>query len=241
MSDRSGQSTENALDSFWRPFTPNRLFKASPQIIESAEGLYYQTKQGSRIIDGVSGLWCCNLGHGREELVEAATRQMQKLDYAPSYQVGHDLPFALAERLLGYLPDEFGQVFFVNSGSEAAETAMKIALAWHQLQGNHHKVRLVGREKGYHGAGFGAISVGGIENNRRLFPNLIQYSSLLPAINNKPFTKGEPPADNGQANALLEIIAEHSVLLVLILWRVLWLWLVWIFVRMKVCISGQIL
>ena len=208
MSDMSGQVCR--LDSFWMPFTSNRLFKASPQIIESAEGLYYQTKQGDRVLDGASALWCCNLGHGRKEIIEAATRQLQKLDYAPSYQLGHDLPFILAERLLGYLPDEFGQVFFVNSGSEAAETAMKIALAWHQLQGNDQKVRLVGRQKGFHGAGFGAISVGGIENNRRLFPNLLQHTSLLPAIHNPPFVRGEPPADTNQADALLDIIAEHS-------------------------------
>ena len=153
-------------DPLWMPFTSNRFFKDSPQIISSASGLYYQSKDGRDILDGISGLWCCALGHGREEISEAVSRQLQVLDFAPSYQVGHDLPFQLAERLLDYLPDQFSQAFFVNSGSEACETALKIALAYQQSRGKHDKIRLIGREMGFHGAGFGAISVGGIPNNQ---------------------------------------------------------------------------
>ena len=211
MSELSGQDSYNHPgDAFWMPFTANRLFKPAPQIITSASGLFYQSKQGHKILDGSSGLWCCNLGHGREDIINAASRQLKKLDYAPCYQIGHELPFQLAERLLKYLPDAFGQVFFVNSGSEAAETAMKIALAFQQLRGHSDRVKLVGREKGFHGAGFGAISVGGIENNCRLFPNLLKHTLLLPAIKNAPFIKGEPPADPFQEKALEDVVNEHT-------------------------------
>ena len=212
MSDLSGiNASDQKSNAFWMPCTANRLFKPSPQLVTSASGLFFTSDKGHQILDGSSGLWCCSLGHGREEIVNAATRQLRTLDYAPSYQVGHELPFRLSERLLSYLPDSFGQVFYVNSGSEAAETAMKIALAWHQLEGRRDKVQLVGREKGFHGAGFGSISVGGIENNRRLFPNLLKHTSLLPAIKSTPFTRGEPSADPAQERELEAFFNESAV------------------------------
>ena len=211
MQRQDRYQSDGKYDSFWMPFTSNRFFKDSPQIIASAKGLYYQTHDGKSVIDGISGLWCSSLGHGRKEITEAVTHQLEHLDYAPSYQIGHQLPFALADRLLGYLPDSFGQVFFVNSGSEACETALKIALAYQQSRGKKNKTLLIGRELGFHGAGMGAISVGGITNNKKLFPNLLPDVAHLPSIANQQcFIKGEPEGDLLQANALIDLIHMHS-------------------------------
>ncbi len=210
------QHYDSFWNAFWMPFTSNKLFKSSPRLISKASGIYYYSEHGHKILDGTCGLWCCNLGHGRPEIINAVSKQLQTLDYAPSFQVGHELPFALANRLLSYLPENFTQAFFVNSGSEATETALKMALAYHQLNGNTGKKRLIGRELGYHGAGFAAISVGGIENNRRLFPNLLQYTDHLPSLRTEQtdeshfFTRGEPDTDNTKADALLDIIARHG-------------------------------
>ncbi len=193
------------------PFSTNRLYKASPQILREAEGLYFKSDSGHQVLDAVSGLWCCSLGHGRKEIADAVYQQLCTLDYAPSYQLSHELPFKLSRRLLNYLPDDFSQVFYVNSGSEAAETALKMALAYHQLSGKTEKVRLIGRELGYHGAGFGAISVGGIPNNSRLFPNQLQFTDRLPvARGNTPFIQGEPEQDDTQAEKLLDLIDQYS-------------------------------
>ncbi|KEQ19278.1 aminotransferase class III-fold pyridoxal phosphate-dependent enzyme [Endozoicomonas numazuensis] len=211
MSKANGGLTEEELKSFWMPFSTNRLYKAAPHFLREASGLYFKSDKGQRVMDAVSGLWCCSLGHGRKEIAQAVYEQLCTLDYAPSYQLSHELPFKLSRRLLNYLPDDFSQVFYVNSGSEAAETALKMALAYHQLSGKTEKVRLIGRELGYHGAGFGAISVGGIPNNSRLFPNQLQFTDRLPvARGDNPFIKGEPERDDTQAEKLLELIEKYS-------------------------------
>ena len=211
MPDIQQPSNSSRLDAFWMPFSANRRFKQSPRLITQAQGLYYTLDNGQRVLDAISGLWCCSLGHGHQEIATAVYKQVSKLDYSPSYQISHELPFQLSERLLSYLPESFGQTFFVNSGSEAAETAMKMALAYQQLRGKKDKVILIGREAGYHGAGFGAVSVGGIANNTRYCPNLLQYSDKLPAITSAlKFSKGEPPEDQSQADALLALIDKHT-------------------------------
>ena len=164
----SNEVIEN-LDNFWMPFTANRQYKAKPKVLVSAEGMYYQSDDGRKILDGTAGLWCCNAGHSRCEITAAVTQQIAQLDYAPTFQLGHPLAFQLAERLSSLAPADLNKVFFTNSGSEAVDTALKIALAYHQANGDHNRTRLIGREKGYHGVGFGGISVGGISNNRKAF------------------------------------------------------------------------
>ncbi len=211
MPDVQQPSNLTRLDAFWMPFSANRDFKQSPRLITEAQGLHYTLDNGQKVLDAISGLWCSSLGHGNKEIAQAVYEQIGKLDYSPSYQISHELPFKLSERLLSYLPDSFGQTFFVNSGSEAAETAMKMALAYQQLRGKKDKVCLIGREMGYHGAGFGAISVGGIPNNTRYCPNLLQHVDKLPAVSSKfKFHKGEQPEDKSQADALLALIDKHS-------------------------------
>ncbi|MRI33570.1 aspartate aminotransferase family protein [Endozoicomonas sp. OPT23] len=211
MPEAQPSTESNRLDSFWMPFSANRNFKQSPKLLTEGQGLFYTLDDGSKVLDAISGLWCSSLGHGNKEIAQAVYEQIGKLDYSPSYQITHELPFKLSERLLNYLPDSFGQTFFVNSGSEAAETAMKMALAYQQLRGKKNKVRLIGREMGYHGAGFGAISVGGIPNNTRYCPNLLQHTDKLPAaLSDLKFNKGEPPEDHRQADALLGLIDKYS-------------------------------
>jgi beta-alanine--pyruvate transaminase len=143
------------LDEFWMPFTANRQFKARPRLLESAEGMFYTDTDGRQILDGTAGLWCCNAGHGRKEITEAVSRQIGKMDFAPTFQMGHPLPFELAERLAAIAPPGLDRVFFTNSGSESVDTALKIALAYHRANGQASRTRLIGREMGYHGVGFG--------------------------------------------------------------------------------------
>jgi len=158
-----------SLDEFWMPFTANRQYKAKPKVLVAAEGMYYRSDDGREILDGTSGLWCCNAGHGRKTITEAVHQQISQLDFAPTFQIGHPLAFNLAERLSSIAPEGLNKVFFTNSGSESVDTALKIALAYHQARGDKNRTRLIGREKGYHGVGFGGISVGGIANNRKAF------------------------------------------------------------------------
>ncbi|WP_461534671.1 omega-aminotransferase AptA [Spongorhabdus nitratireducens] len=201
--------TAAELNAWWMPFSANRLFKDSPRLITAAEGAYYITDDGNRVLDGICGLWCTNLGHSRSEITAAIQQSLSQLDYAPSFQLGHPAAFTLADKLLKLAPAGFGQVFFTNSGSEACDTALKIALTYHQLQGDTERTHLVGRKQGYHGAGFGGLSVGGINNNARLIKNRLEDVSLLPLPRSeKCFIKGAPPADPHQAEALLEIIQQ---------------------------------
>jgi beta-alanine--pyruvate transaminase len=181
------------LDAYWMPFSANRQFKAAPRLMTGAKGMYYTSVDQRQVLDATAGLWCCNAGHGRERIVSAVSAQIQQLDYAPSFQMGHPLPFALAERLTALSPAGLDHVFFTNSGSESVDTALKIALAYHRANGEGGRTRLIGREKGYHGVGFGGISVGGLVNNRKFFGTLLAGVDHLRHtldIERNAFTKG---------------------------------------------------
>ena len=162
-------ATPEQTDAFWMPFTANRQFKKTPRLLASAEGMYYRSTDGREILDGTGGLWCVNAGHARPRIVQAIQQQAATLDFAPTFQMGHPLPFVLAERLAEIAPEGLNHVFFTNSGSESVDTALKIALAYHRIRGEGQRTRLIGREKGYHGVGFGGIAVGGMVNNRKFF------------------------------------------------------------------------
>ena len=156
------RSVPNDLDAWWLPFTANRSFKQRPRMVARAKGMYYYTPEGREVIDGSAGLWCCNAGHNRDEITAAIQTQAAELDYSPAFQFGHAGGFALASRLAELAPGDLDHVFFCNSGSEAVDTALKIALAYWNVKGQGSRTRLIGRERGYHGVGFGGISVGGI-------------------------------------------------------------------------------
>jgi beta-alanine--pyruvate transaminase len=193
------------------PFSANRKFASQPKMIEGGEGMYYTTEDGRQIIDGTAGLWCCNAGHSRPEIVEAVSSQIKKLDYAPSFQLGHPKAFELAERLVALSPATLDHVFFTNSGSESVDTALKIALAYQQLRGKGQKQRLIGREKGYHGTGFGGISVGGLGNNKRFFGTALATDHLPHTLNSEnAFSRGLPEANKNQLAELEAIVALHD-------------------------------
>ncbi len=183
------------LDPYWMPFTANRSFKQTPRLFASAKDMHYTTVDGRKVLDGVAGLWCVNAGHCRPKIVEAIQREAANMDYGPSFQMGHPLPFKVAERLKKMLPGDLDYTFFTNSGSEAADTALKIALAYHRARGEGHRRILIGRERGYHGAGFGGISVGGMPANRKAFGNLLPAVDHLPHthdLEHNRFSKGQP-------------------------------------------------
>jgi beta-alanine--pyruvate transaminase len=207
------QAGDARLDAFWMPFTANRDFKAAPRMLARAEGMHYWTPEGRRILDGAAGLWCVNAGHCRKPIVEAIARQAAELDFAPTFQMGHPLAFELANRLLGILPGDYGQVFFCNSGSEAVDSALKIALAWHRMRGEGQRTRLIGRERGYHGVGFGGISVGCIVSNRKFFGPLIPGVDHLPHthdLEHNAFSRGQPRWGAHLADELEKILALHD-------------------------------
>ena len=158
------------LENLWMPFSANRSFKARPRLMNEAKGMYYKKVDETLVLDGTSGLWCCNAGHNHPKIVQAIQSQAGKLDYAPSFQMGHPLGFKAAEKLLSFSPSsDFQYVFFTNSGSESVDTALKIALGYQQHRGKKDKKILVGRERAYHGVGFGGISVGGLPLNKKHF------------------------------------------------------------------------
>ena len=213
----SGQSAAiaipNDLESFWLPFTPNRAFKASPRLIARAKGMNYYTPEGRAVLDGTAGLWCTNAGHNRDPIVAAIRAQAAELDYAPAFQFAHPKAFELASRVAALAPGALDYVFFTNSGSEAVDTALKIALAYHNVRGEGARARLIGRERGYHGVGFGGISVGGIVNNRKFFGALLAGVDHLPATYDRErqaFSKGEPEWGAHFADALEQIVALHD-------------------------------
>ena len=203
----------NNLDQFWMPFTANRQFKAKPRLLESAAGMYFTSSDGRQVLDGTAGLWCCNAGHGRREITEAVSKQIAKLDFAPTFQMGHPLPFELAERLAEIAPKGLNKVFFTNSGSESADTALKIALAYQRAIGQGTRTRLIGRELGYHGVGFGGISVGGMVNNRRAFglqlPGVDHLPHTLDVARNA-FSKGLPEFGVEKADELERLVTLHG-------------------------------
>src|SRR5579863_6755368 len=203
----------NDLDAFWLPFTPNRAFKRAPRFITRAKDMHYFTPDGRAVLDGLAGLWCTNAGHNRDPIVAAIKRQAEELDYAPAFQFAHPLAFELASRIATLAPGDLDHVFFTNSGSEAVDTALKIALAYHNVRGEGARTRLIGRERGYHGVGFGGISVGGIVNNRKFFGTLLAGVDHLPATysrEHQAFTKGEPEWGAHLADELERIVALHG-------------------------------
>jgi beta-alanine--pyruvate transaminase len=203
----------NDLEAFWLPFTPNRAFKRAPRLIARAKDMHYFTPDGRAVLDGTAGLWCTNAGHNRDPIVAAIARQAQELDYAPAFQFAHPKAFELASRVAALAPADLDRVFFCNSGSEAVDTALKIALAYHNVRGEGARTRLIGRERGYHGVGFGGISVGGIVNNRKYFGSLLTGVDHLPATysrEHQAFTKGEPEWGAHLADELQRIIALHD-------------------------------
>ncbi len=171
------------LESLWMPFTHNRLFKKQPRVVTQGDGMHYTTADGRRILDGLSGLWCCNAGHRHPAIVEAVRQQLDTLDYAPPFQTMHDRAFELAAKLAKLAPEGLDRVFFSNSGSEAVDTALKIALAYHRARGEGSRFRFIGRAKGYHGVGFGGISVGGMPANRKAFA-----PAMIPGVDHLPHT-----------------------------------------------------
>jgi beta-alanine--pyruvate transaminase len=203
----------NDLAAWWLPFTPNRAFKARPRLIARAKGMHYYTPDGRAILDGAAALWCCNAGHNRDEIVAAIQAQAAELDFAPAFQFGHPKAFALASRIAALAPGDLDHVFFTNSGSEAVDTALKIALAYWNVSGQGSRTRLIGRERGYHGVGFGGISVGGIVNNRKFFGSLLAGVDHLPHTYNRAeqaYSRGEPEWGGHLAEALEPIIALHD-------------------------------
>ncbi|HML15253.1 MAG TPA: aspartate aminotransferase family protein [Xanthobacteraceae bacterium] len=203
----------NDLDAFWLPFTPNRAFKRGPRLIARAKDMYYFTPDGRAVLDGLAGLWCSNAGHNRDPIVAAIQRQAATLDYAPAFQFAHADAFELASRVAALAPADLNRVFFCNSGSEAVDTALKIALAYHNVRGEGSRTRLVGRERGYHGVGFGGISVGGIVNNRKFFGSLLTGVDHLPATysrEHQAFAVGEPEWGAHLADDLERIVALHD-------------------------------
>jgi beta-alanine--pyruvate transaminase len=195
------------------PFTANRQFKSAPRMLARAEGMHYWTPDDRQILDGCAGLWCVNAGHGRREITEAVARQIAILDYAPPFQMGHPLAFELANALVEIAPKGMDHVFFTNSGSESVDTALKIALAWHRVRGDAARTRLIGRERGYHGVGFGGISVGGMVNNRKYFGALLPGVDHLrhthdPARN--AYSRGLPAHGAELADDLERLVALHD-------------------------------
>lgn len=203
-----------SLDSFWMPFTPNREFKASPRMVSSASGVTYQTEDGKTILDGTSGLWCVGAGHRHPKISEAMKAQIDVLDYASSFQVGHPGAFKLTDRIASLAPAGLDRVFLVNSGSEACDTAMKLALAYWRVRGEGQRNLFVGRERGFHGVGFGGISVGGMVNNRNAFGTSLLRSDHLRATwdpSTQAFVKGQPEHGVEMADELENrIIALHG-------------------------------
>ncbi len=199
------------LDAHWMPYTGNRDFKANPRMMVAAKGCYYTDQNGKQIFDGLSGLWCCGLGHGRTEITEAVSHQMATLDYSPAFQFGHPLSFELANRLKQLTPDGLDYVFFTGSGSESADTSLKMARAYWRAKGQAGKTRLIGREKGYHGVNFGGISVGGIMANRKVFGQGIEADHIAHTqLASNAFSRGMPDKGAEVADDLLRLIALHD-------------------------------
>ncbi|MDG1162465.1 MAG: aspartate aminotransferase family protein [Burkholderiales bacterium] len=197
----------------WLPFTPNRQFKASPRLIHKAQGMFYETMEGKEILDGISGLWCVNAGHAREPIIKAIQKQARDLDYITAFNMAHPLQFQAAEMIANLAPEGLDTVFFTNSGSEAIDTALKMALGYHRAKGEHRH-RLVGRERGYHGVGFGGISVGGMTPNRKVFsPALIPGVDHISHTHNpekNAYSKGQPHWGAHLAEDLERIVMLHD-------------------------------
>jgi beta-alanine--pyruvate transaminase len=207
------ESVPNNLEAFWMPFTSNRQFKSKPRLFAGAKDMHYTTVDGRKVLDGTAGLWCVNAGHGRTQIIEAVRDQVGRLDYAPAFQMGHPAVFEFAARLTNLLGADFDHVFFTNSGSESVDTALKIAIAYHRVRGEGTRTRLIGRERGYHGVGFGGISVGGIVANRKTFGSLLTGVDHLPHTHNpakNAFSRGLPEHGVELADELERLVTLHD-------------------------------
>lgn len=216
MTDNTARQLEHDLpdlESYWMPFTGNRFFKQNPRVISRAQGMHCWTHDGKQLLDAVAGLWCCNAGHCHPKIVEAIKSQAETLDYAMAFQIGHPTVFELANRLTDMAPEGIDYAFFVNSGSEAVDTSLKMALAYHRLRGQGERTRFIGREKGYHGVGFGGISVGGLSPNRKMFGAMLPGTDHLPHthdIERNAFSKGLPEFGIERADELENICQLHD-------------------------------
>ena len=211
--DIDAKQAPNDLEAFWIPFTANRSFKKRPRLVVSAKDMHYTAANGHKVLDGCAGLWCINAGHNRAPVVEAIRRQAGEMDFAPSFQFSHPQAFTLAARITELAPGDLDHVFFCNSGSEAVDTALKIALAYHNVTGNASRTRLIGRERGYHGVGFGGISVGGMVANRKQFGTALGGTDHLASTYNREkqaFSKGEPEWGAELADELERLVALHD-------------------------------
>ena len=201
------------LDAYWMPFTANRQFKSAPRLVSKAEGMYFTTPEGRRVLDGVAGLWCVNAGHARPRITQAIQAQAAELDFAPPFQMAHPKVFELAERLVELTPDGLEKVFFTNSGSESVETALKMALAYHRVRGEGQRTRRIGRERGYHGVNFGGISVGGMVGNRKMFGAMLSGVDHIRHTHDpvrNAFTRGQPEHGAELADDLERMVALHD-------------------------------
>ncbi|MDP2708121.1 MAG: aspartate aminotransferase family protein [Burkholderiales bacterium] len=202
------------LQALWKGFTANRQFKAAPRMFVSAKDMHYTTDDGRQVLDGTAGLWCVNAGHCRLPIVDAIKRQLDTMDYSPAFQMGHPGEFRVADLIAQLAPGDLDHVFFANSGSEAVDSALKIALAYHRARGEGHRNVLIGRERGYHGVGFGGISVGGIPANRKVYGSLLPRVDHLPHTHNlekNAFSRGQPAWGAHLADDLeTRIVALHD-------------------------------
>jgi len=212
MNDRATlPSLENSA--FFMPFSMNRHFKKAPRLMSRAEGVYYYTPEGRKLIDGTSGLWCVNAGHCREKIVKAVQKQVAELDFAPTFQMGHPLAFEFADKVASLAPGDLKRVFFTNSGSESVDTALKLALAYHRVRGEGHRVRLIGRERGYHGVNFGGTAVGGMVGNRKIFGALVagvDHIRHTHDLEKNAFSRGQPKHGAELADDLERLCALHD-------------------------------
>jgi len=206
--------SKQQLNAYWMPFTANRDYKEAPRVVASAAGMYYRDQDGREILDGTAGLWCVPLGHSHPTIVKAVQEAIATLDYAPAFQMGHPAAFELAEQLIDYSGNKFGQVFYTNSGSESVDTAMKMVLAYHRARGEAQRTRFISRERGYHGVGFGGMSLGGLPANRKQFANLLGGVDYLPHTYNlekNAYSRGIPEYGTHLADELDRIVALHDV------------------------------
>ncbi|NKK90950.1 aminotransferase class III-fold pyridoxal phosphate-dependent enzyme [Rhizobium leguminosarum bv. viciae] len=213
--DQLSKTNAPVLENFWMPFTANRQFKATPRLLAAAEGMYYTDIDGNQVLDGTAGLWCCNAGHGRKKISQAVERQLATLDYAPTFQMGHPIAFDFASKLAANAPGgpqaKLDRIFFTGSGSESVDTALKIAIAYQRAIGQGTRTRIIGREKGYHGVGFGGISVGGLVNNRRVFPQIpADHMRHTLDIERNAFSKGLPAHGVELADDLERLVQLHG-------------------------------
>jgi beta-alanine--pyruvate transaminase len=198
---------------FFMPFSMNRHFKKAPRLMARAEGIHYYTTDGRKLIDGISGLWCVNAGHCRDKIVQAVQKQVAELDFAPTFQMGHPLAFEFADKLASLAPGDLKRIFFTNSGSESVDTALKFALAYHRARGEGHRVRLIGRERGYHGVNFGGTAVGGVVGNRKIFGALVAGVDHIRHTHDpekNAFSRGQPKHGAELADDLERLCALHD-------------------------------